>query len=58
VGNHSAESSKLREAWYWLVTHRRKVASAVIVALPFVSRFVPDFPTDDVVKVLRVFLGA
>ena len=52
------EESKLSAAWGWLVKHRRKVLSAAIVALPFVARVVPAFPSAEIVSVLRAFLGA
>lgn len=59
MGDHSADQpSKLREAFYWAVAHRRKLVSVAIIALPIVSRFVPDFPASQVVDYLRVFLGA
>jgi hypothetical protein len=58
MGNHSADSSKLREAYYFVVAHRRKILSGAVVALPIVARFVPDFPSDEILAVLRGFLGA
>lgn len=58
MGTHSADSSKFREALYWLVAHRRKVAAAVVVALPFVARFVPGFPDDVIADALRAYLGS
>jgi hypothetical protein len=59
MGTHSAENpSKVREAFYWAVAHRRKIASAVIVALPLVARFAPDFPTAEVKGFLEMYFGA
>jgi hypothetical protein len=59
MGTHSADNpSKVREAYYWAVAHRRKIASAVIVALPLVSRFAPDFPTAEVKSFLELYFGA
>jgi hypothetical protein len=59
MGDHSTESSSvLREALYWAVANRRKILSVAIVALPIVSRFVPGFPSDEILAVLRGFLGA
>lgn len=57
MGEHSAPTNKLRgwAAYAW--AHRRKIASALIVALPLASRYVPDFPSDAVLSVLRAFLG-
>jgi hypothetical protein len=58
MGEHSAQTSKLRSLAAYAWTHRRKIASALIVALPLVSRLVPDFPSDLILTYLRVFLGA
>jgi hypothetical protein len=59
MGEHTAtptDSSWLR-ALKWCVAHRRKLIAGAIVALPLVSRFVPGFPADVFVDVLRSFLG-
>lgn len=59
MGTHSVQTpSKIREAFYWAVAHRRKIASVVIVALPFLSRVAPDFPTADVKALLELYFGA
>jgi hypothetical protein len=58
MGDHSAEYSKVRNALYWVKAHRRKIASAVIVALPFVSRILPDFPVGEVKSFLELYFGA
>lgn len=59
MGEHSAPAhSALYNAGAALWKHRRKIASALIVALPIVSRFVPDFPAGEIVSALRAFLGA
>ncbi|MGW5637124.1 hypothetical protein [Streptomyces sp. NPDC003832] len=58
MGTHSADTSKLREALYWAVAHRRKLAAAVVVALPLVARLVPGFPDDVIADALRAYLGA
>jgi hypothetical protein len=59
MGEHSAPTpGKFVTAVRWLLANKGKVASALIVAVPFVSRYVPGFPTDEVVSVLRLFLGA
>lgn len=62
MGEHSASSTGLkaraRAIADKLWTHRRKITSALIVALPFASRYVPGFPTDEALAVLRAFLGA
>jgi hypothetical protein len=41
-----------------VLRNRRKIASVVLVALPIVSRYFPAFPTDEIVHVVRLFLGA
>jgi len=59
MGDHSAlpESALARaKAWAW--AHRRKIAMGAIVAMPLVSRVVPDFPANEAVSFLRMFLGA
>lgn len=59
MGDHSAlpESTLARaKAWAW--AHRRKIAMGAIVAMPLVSRVVPDFPANEAVSFLRMFLGA
>lgn len=58
MGTHSADSSKWREALYWVVAHRRKIAGAVVVALPFIARLVPGFPADVIGDALKAYLGA
>jgi hypothetical protein len=59
MGDHSTETtSALREAFYWAVAHRRKILSAAVVALPIVARVWPGFPSDEILSVLRGFLGA
>jgi hypothetical protein len=61
MGAHSAPSTflaKCRTGAAWLWAHRRKVASAIILAMPFVSRVLPDFPSADIVAFLRMYFGA
>jgi hypothetical protein len=59
MGIHSVGAKALaRDAAAFVWAHRRKAASVVLVALPFVSRYFPGFPTDEVVRVVRLFLGA
>jgi hypothetical protein len=62
MGEHSVGTTGVKAlalgaaAFVWV--HRRKVGSGVLVALPFVARYFPGFPTDEVVRVVRLFLGA
>lgn len=59
MGEHSVPTtSKLREALYWAVAHRRKLASALVVALPLVAHLVPGFPSEEILRALRVYVGA
>lgn len=59
MGNHSADNpSRIREALYWAVAHRRKILAVAVVALPLVARVVPGFPAEEVLTVVTGFLGA
>jgi hypothetical protein len=62
MGEHSVGTTGVKafalDAAAFVWAHRRKVGSAVLVALPFVARYFPGFPTDEVVRVVRLFLGA
>ncbi|MGW4986305.1 hypothetical protein ACWEQ3_01460 [Streptomyces mirabilis] len=49
---------KVKLVLAYLVTHRRKIVSALVVALPIVARLIPDFPADDILDVLRTYFGA
>jgi hypothetical protein len=50
--------AKVKNGVAWAVTHRRKVAAAVVVALPLVSRALPDFPSAEVLTFIRAYFGA
>jgi hypothetical protein len=62
MADHSAKNGPLKQmaldAVGWVWRNRRKVLAGALVALPLVSRYFPGFPVDDVVKVVRLFLGA
>jgi len=62
MGMHSVGTTGIkalaRDAAVFVWAHRRKVASVALVALPFVARYFPGFPTEEVVRVVRLFLGA
>jgi hypothetical protein len=62
MGEHSSGikswGAKLVDGGKWAWAHRRKIASAIVVALPFASRYVPDFPSAEIMAILRAFLGA
>lgn len=38
----------------WVIAHRRKLYAVSVVAIPLVARYVPGFPTDEVLSVIRV----
>lgn len=50
--------AKVKNDAVWAVAHRRKVAAAIVVALPLISRALPSFPADDVLSFLRMYFGA
>lgn len=57
------EHGKSEPVWWsraarWVVENRRKIYAAAVVAIPLVARYVPGFPSDEILGVLRVFLGA
>ncbi|MFJ9318812.1 hypothetical protein [Streptomyces globisporus] len=62
MGEHSAPDdgwkANLGRAVLWLVANRRKVYAGLVVALPLLARYIPDFPSDALLDAARVFLGA
>lgn len=59
MGEHSApQDSVATRARNFAWKHRRKIAMGAILAMPLVSRVVPDFPADEAMSLLRLFLGA
>ncbi|MFI8830556.1 hypothetical protein ACIGPN_05960 [Streptomyces afghaniensis] len=58
MGDHSAPTNKWTQSLGWLVRNRRKVAAALVVALPLVARLVPGFPGDVLLDALKTYLGA
>ena len=62
MGEHSTPDTgvmtKVGDVARWVWRNRRKVAAAALVALPFVARYLPDFPSEQAVDILRAFLGA
>jgi hypothetical protein len=60
--DHAADSrgflSYVREAGYWAMAHRRKIASVVVVTLPVVARAWPEFPADTIASYVRTYFGA
>lgn len=59
MGEHSAPRDRaIMRALTWAREHRRTILTVAVMSLPIVSRYVPAFPTAEVVNVLRLFLGA
>lgn len=69
MGEHSATGTGWRErakalaakTWAgirWFAANRGKILGVAVVALPLISRYVPSFPADAVLDVVRAFLGA
>lgn len=62
MGEHSAPdngvATKLKTLAGWVWTNRRKVAAAALVVLPLAARYIPGFPAEEAVSVLRSLLGA
>jgi hypothetical protein len=56
--DHALPRSRWRVALDWVITHRRKILSTAILALPFVTRYVPGFPVDVIADALRAYLGS
>lgn len=42
----------------WVTEHRAQILATSLVLLPVVSRYMPAFPTAEVVAVLNAVLGA
>lgn len=61
MGEHSKPETGWRtravQAIRWLVDNRRKILAAAAVALPLVSRYVPGFPSEEILTVMRAVLG-
>ncbi|MGX1133198.1 hypothetical protein RKD49_005388 [Streptomyces glaucescens] len=46
------------KALEWAKAYRKSILAVAVVALPLVSRYVPGFPSDEILKVLGAILGA
>lgn len=56
MGKHSTKSTP---CWLQAIAaHKGKILAALVVLIPLISRWVPGFPTDEVLQALRIFLGA
>jgi hypothetical protein len=62
MGEHNAPDkgvkAKAADVARWLWSNRRKVAAAAILVVPIAARYLPGFPTNEALAVLRSFLGA
>ncbi|MEU0245164.1 hypothetical protein ABZ192_12665 [Streptomyces sp. NPDC006235] len=58
MGEHSAPENKWAAALGWALRNRRKIAAALVVALPLLARLVPGFPDDVLLDALKAYLGA
>ncbi len=58
VTGAKALAAKTWGAVRWFAANRGKILGVAVVALPLVARYVPSFPADAVLSVVRAFLGA
>ena len=59
MGEHAvAQESRWIRAAKWAVANRRKIAGALVLALPLIARYAPGFPADEIMSALRAYLGA
>lgn len=59
MGEHEAPGKpSWRVALDWALAHKRSILGVAVVALPLLSRYVPGFPAEEVLSLLRSFLGA
>lgn len=59
MGEHSKpREGRIRSALTWALTNRRRIALAALLALPLVARYVPEFPTEEAVRLLKLVLGS
>lgn len=58
MGEHSANKRSLAlRALDWVRAHKRLTLTVSAVALPVVARYVPGFPSSEVLSALRLVLG-
>jgi hypothetical protein len=59
MGEHSKpREGRIRSALTWGYANRRRIALVGLLALPLVARYVPEFPTEEAVRLLRLLLGS
>lgn len=57
-GAYDATFMAVYTAVLWVAANRRKVYAALLVGIPLVSRYWPDFPAEALLDAARLFLGA
>lgn len=55
MGKHSARTEGLLT---WVRGNRLKTLALAVATLSLVSRYAPGFPSDSVLEILRILLGA
>lgn len=56
MGEHSAPS-KAKAVLTYVRTHKAQIATLSVLAVGLASRYIPDFPSDVVLRVVSVLLG-
>lgn len=56
MGEHS-KASKWSAALAYVRTHKAQIATLSVLAVGLVSRYVPGFPSDEVLRVVGALLG-
>jgi hypothetical protein len=57
-GTEKSAGARVVDVAKWVFVNRRKLIAGALVALPFASRFIPGFPTDELAHILNMLLGA
>lgn len=57
MGEHSAKGDKLRATLEYVRTHKAQLTALSVLAVGLASRYVPGFPSDEVLRVIAVLLG-
>lgn len=60
MGEHRAPKpwvARIRRTLHYVRTHKAQLATLSVLAVGLVSRYVPSFPADEVLRVVGVLLG-
>lgn len=60
MGDHSAPKAwreKAGKVLHYVRTHKAQLATLSVVAVGLVSRYVPGFPSEEVLRVIGALLG-